>query len=197
MLTSIPKGILYLENVMYFFNHKNKGYTFYLLGTHQFSNLNLKLNKVLKRLNFFTKINFQVKWPIVVTSYYIQGEGNYWHSYSVRLYDIEEKCLIRKIEFMASDVTIHDHILMACGPRISYPGLSYQSYARFTTMLELKIWNMDQLLDQSVKLEQIANRTILTQSKSVDTCEIIALDKVGSNVLMTVDNKLIQRSFWP
>ena len=145
----------------------------------------------------FHEKKFQVKWPIVVTSYYIQGEGNYWHSYSVRLYDIEEKYLIRKIEFMASDVTIHDHILMACGPRISYPGLSYQSYARFTTMLELKIWNMDQLLDQSVKLEQIANRTILTQSKSVDTCEIIALDMVGSNVLMTVDNKLIQRSFWP
>ena len=140
---------------------------------------------------------FQVKWPIVVTSYYIQGEGNYWHSYSIRLYDIEEKYLIRKIEFLASDILIYDRILMACGPRISYPGLSYQNYARFTTMLELKVWNMDQLLDQSVKFEQIANRTISMQCKTVDTCEIIALDKVGSNVLMTVDNKLIQRSFWP
>ena len=71
----------------------------------------------------------------------MRGHGNFWHSYSLRIFNMEEQTLIRKIDSMSSDVHLHGNILMTYGPRISWPGLSYQSYARFTD-LGVKVRNM-------------------------------------------------------
>ena len=33
----------------------------------------------------------KVKWPLACTSYFMQGRGNFWHSYSVRLFNMAEQ----------------------------------------------------------------------------------------------------------
>ena len=104
--------------------------------------------------------------------------------------------LVRKINCMATDVIIQNNILMACGPKISYQGLKYQSYARFTTMLEFKFWDLKQLVDSNLKTEDVKNRIIETENKNVDSTESCFANMVGSDVLITSDFKLIQRSFW-
>ena len=110
---------------------------------------------------------------------------------------MEEQTLIRKIDSMSSDVHFHGNILMTYGPRISWPGLSYQSYARFTDIVDIEFWNLSQLIDPNIDIEKVKNRVIKTVSKSIEASEICQIYTVGSIVLTLLGNQLTQRSFWP
>ena len=111
---------------------------------------------------------------------------------------MEEQTLIRKIDSMSSDVHFHHgNILMTIGPRISWPGLSYQSYARFTDIVDIQFWNLSQLIDPNIDIEKVKNRVIKTVSKSIEASEICQIYTVGSVVLTLLGNQLTQRSFWP
>ena len=59
-----------------------------------------------------------------------------------------------------------------------------------------RFWKLNELIDSSLKIEEVSQRIIKTNPKiSTDATRICAI--VGSMVLTTEGFFLIQRSFWP
>ena len=90
---------------------------------------------------------------------------------------------------MCNLVTYSGNILMVCG--------NFNSY-KHHDLLETshKFWNLSELLNKSLKIEDVGHRSICTYpTKSLDTILICAI--VGSNILTTEGDSLVQRSFWP
>ena len=55
-----------------------------------------------------------------------------------------------------------------------------------------RFWDLNQLMKNSVKLEEVKKRKIITTTATHYICCI-----VGSIVLITEGNALVHRSFWP
>ena len=94
---------------------------------------------------------------------------------------MEKEILIRHIECgYASDVHLKGNILMVCG--------NFNSY-KHHDLLETshKFWNLSELLNKSLKIEDVGHRSICTYpTKSLDTILICAI--VGSNTGSTTIN---------
>ena len=58
-----------------------------------------------------------------------------------------------------------------------------------------KIWNLKDLLDKSVKLENVRNRVLEPLNEKLEEMQFSSV--VGSNIYVTEDDQITQYSFWP
>ena len=133
-------------------------------------------------------MTLRVKWPLVVAcTTDLNHEKNF---IGVKLFNFETEALVRHIPCgYATDVDIKGETLFICGSYLSYRHSDLMNNAH-------QFWSLSQLLDQSLKLDQVQNREIRTKPEiPLDATRICA--NVGSDFVTTDGYFLVQRSFWP
>ena len=135
---------------------------------------------------------FQVQWPIVITctlNVYSMSDDNVK---GVKIFNMENQNLVRQIPVgRASDLYIHGDILMICELSSFRDRILWQGE---TETKSVTLWDMPQLLNNSLKIEEVTKRKFEAESE-LETTQFCSI--VGSNVFTSEDNTLIQRSFWP
>ena len=103
---------------------------------------------------------------------------------------MENHTCLRHIVTNASDISIIGNILFICGIHSD----------RFVTRLGHQFWNLNQLIDVSVKNEDISSRTIEAYANLQhlqNSREICASAIIGNRLLTIEGQYFLQRSFWP
>ena len=130
----------------------------------------------------------KVKWPFV---FMLENEPFY-----VNIYDMEAKNILRHIPRTSTkhwfeNLNLNSSILMIC-EQCEDKDDSVDSFS-----VDIQFWNLAQLLDHRVKIEDVSRRTITSnQSKELYENDILPVI-VGSDAVIAVNYSIVKRSFWP
>ena len=134
-------------------------------------------------------MSLNVRWPLVVTCTIDRSNDD--EMKGIKLFDMEKKVLVRHIKCCcdyATNVRIHGQILMVCEDDFAFSDNQSKRTA-------LRFWNLNQLLNADIKIENVSNRTIRTFPKPSNGLQICSIS--GSAVITTEGNQFRKRSFWP
>ena len=133
-------------------------------------------------------MSLNVRWPLVVTC--TIDRSNDEEMKGIKLFDMKKQVLLRHIKCCdyATNVRIHLKILVVCEDDFAFS----ENESKHTA---LRFWNLNQLLNTDIKMENVSNRTIRTFPKPSNGLQICSIS--GSAVLTTEGNQFRKRSFWP
>ena len=123
------------------------------------------------------------KWPLVAACT-LDNETNDDNGYGIKLYNMEKELFLKRVKCVyATCVNFYGNILLSCGNFVN----------EYEHTIAMRIWNMDEVMDDSINIEEVRHREISPILCS-DHCSLLM---IGSNILTTEGTQLIQRSFLP
>ena len=119
--------------------------------------------------------------------------NHYFAVKGVKIFNLENETLLRHINCgRASEVNIQGNILAVCEVT-SFEDLDNQNIEEETK--QVKFWNLNQLLNKSIKIHDVANRVIVPEAEYIEEPMFSAF--LGTNLYVCENNELKQYSFWP
>ena len=92
--------------------------------------------------------------------------NHYFAVKGVKIFNLENETLLRHINCgRASEVNIQGNILAVCEVT-SFEDLDNQNIEEETK--QIKFWNLNQLLNKSIKIHDVANRVIVPEAEYIE-----------------------------